>query len=198
MAHPADTRTSVTLLEKLRRVPADAEAWARFVQQYGPAILEWCRKWGLQDADALDVSQEVLERLLVKMQSFEYERDGSFRGWLNVVTRHAWCDLTKKRRDQGGPAYLARIETLEARDDLTARIKAEHDREILEEASGRVRERVNERTWIAFRMLAFDRKSGAETAGALGLSIAAAFECKKRVIEMLRAEVIALDPPGKD
>jgi RNA polymerase sigma-70 factor (ECF subfamily) len=46
--------TSSSLLDRLRR-PADAEAWARFVELYTPLLYRWARRLGLQDADAADL-----------------------------------------------------------------------------------------------------------------------------------------------
>ena len=51
---PSDdlSRTSVTLLGRLRSDPQDQVAWSDFVGRYGPKILQWCRGWGLQEFDA--------------------------------------------------------------------------------------------------------------------------------------------------
>jgi len=44
-----------------------------FVEHYGSKIYEWCRRWNLQEADAQDVTQNVLLKLAEKMRDFEYE-----------------------------------------------------------------------------------------------------------------------------
>jgi hypothetical protein len=75
-----EIRTSVTLLEQLRKTPADAASWEVFVDRYGPIILGWCRKWGLQEADALDVSQVVLATLAKAMRTFDYFYSRSYSG----------------------------------------------------------------------------------------------------------------------
>ena len=82
--------TSASLLSTLRRQPGDPEAWSRFVQTYGPQILQWCRRWGLQDADAHDVAQSVLIHFLRRSVSFEYDDSRRFRGWLRSLA-HSWC-----------------------------------------------------------------------------------------------------------
>ena len=56
-------KTSLTLLDRLRRDPKDQAAWSEFVARYGPRILQWCRGWGLQESDAQDVTQDVLLKL---------------------------------------------------------------------------------------------------------------------------------------
>src|SRR5262249_57495976 len=81
-------RTSKTLLNRLRS-PLDQAAWNEFVERYGRRIYGWCRQWGLQEADAQDVTQDVLLRLARKMRSFAYDPSRSFRGWLRTLTHHA-------------------------------------------------------------------------------------------------------------
>ena len=58
----AQSWTSVSLLGKLHRNPKDEDAWRDFVKRYGRKILQWCRQWRLQDADAEDVTQIVLAK----------------------------------------------------------------------------------------------------------------------------------------
>src|SRR5262249_28760815 len=65
--------THVSLLGRLRRDPTNQAAWAEFVEHYGGKIYAWCRRWNLQEADAQDVTQNVLLRLAQKMRDFAYD-----------------------------------------------------------------------------------------------------------------------------
>ena len=85
--HPSTT--SVTLLARLRRDPTDQAAWCDFVTRYGPKILQWCRRWRLQEADAQDVTQDVLLKLHSLMATFSYDASRSFHGWLKTLAHHA-------------------------------------------------------------------------------------------------------------
>ncbi len=51
-----DSDTNASLLVRLQQAPADQAAWAEFVRRYGARIHGWCRRWGLQEADAQEVS----------------------------------------------------------------------------------------------------------------------------------------------
>ena len=87
-----DDSTSVTLLGRLVSSPPDQKAWNEFVERYGPRIFQWCRAWGLQEADVLDVSQAVLAKLSVQLRRFDYDPSRSFRGWLRALAqRRARC-----------------------------------------------------------------------------------------------------------
>src|SRR5262245_29484558 len=90
--------TRATLLEQLRQAPSDQASWAEFVERYGRHIYRWCRQWKLQDADAEDVTQDVLVKLTQKLRTFTYDPSRSFRGWLKTVAHHAWRDFADSRR----------------------------------------------------------------------------------------------------
>ena len=73
--------TSVSLLERVRQ-SQDAPAWERFVRLYMPLLLYWARRLGLQDQDAADLVQDVLDVLIQKLPEFHYQPGRSFRGWM--------------------------------------------------------------------------------------------------------------------
>src|SRR5215831_764465 len=166
-------RTSGTLLSRLRS-PLDQEAWNEFVELYGRRIYGWCRQWGLQEADAEDVTQDVLLRLARKMRGFAYDPSRSFRGWLRTLTHHAWSDFLedRKRPGAGGGEVTRALEQVEARDDLARWLDEEFTRALFEEASARVRLRVQPHTWEAFRLTAVEGKTGAEVAALLKMQVA--------------------------
>src|SRR5687767_1486677 len=95
----SDSETRVSLLGRLRHDVTDQAAWSEFVDHYGVKIHDWCRRvWGLQDADARDVTQSVLLKLATRMRDFEYDPGRSFRAWLKTVTQHAWSDFRDSQR----------------------------------------------------------------------------------------------------
>jgi RNA polymerase sigma-70 factor (ECF subfamily) len=186
----------MSLLARLGHLPLDQGAWAEFVNRYGLRIHGWCSRWGLQEADAQDVTQTVLAKLLRSMQTFEYDPSHRFRGWLKTVAHHAWQDLIRARRElaAGGDASSSDpLALLAARDDLAARVEAAYEQEVLETALARVRGRVQPQTWDAFRMAAFDGLSGAEVAARLGMAITSVYKAKSNVQKMLEAEVRDLE-----
>ena len=189
--------TSPTLLGRLRQNPADAAAWSAFVLRYGPRIHTWCRQWRLQEADAQDVTQDVLVKLVNRMRTFTYDASGSFRGWLKTVTYHAWRDYvdSQQRAGQGSgdSAVLAVLDNLEAGGDLSKRLEEEFDLELLEEAAARVRLRVKPHTWEAYRLLTEEKVSVPQVAGRLGMKVAMVFVARSKVKRMLRGQVEQLE-----
>jgi RNA polymerase sigma factor (sigma-70 family) len=188
--------TSPTLLGRLCRDPSDQAAWGLFVRRYAPLIHGWCCRWHLQPADADEVTQNVLLKLVQKMGTFQYDPSRSFRAWLKTLTHHTWVDFLEavKARGRGGDdsQMVGPLENLAARDDLTQRLQAEFDHELLEEAMARVRGRVEPQTWEAFRLMSIEGLSGAEAAARLPLSEAMVYVARGRVLRLLREEVRAL------
>src|SRR5438477_1170330 len=135
MAEPHESRTRATLLARLYRSGTpDDEAWREFVDLYGRQIYKWCRYWQLQDADAEEVTQQVLVQLVSKMKEFVYDPSRSFRAWLKTVTHHAWRNLVDSRQHKlasGGDSHVwKQLLAAPARDDLALRLEQEFDREL--------------------------------------------------------------------
>lgn len=197
MGRQAESGTGTTLLRLLQE-PDSSRAWSAFVDRYGPRIFGWCRKWNMQEADAENVTQEVLVKLYEKIRLYEPAK-GSFRGWLKTVTQHAWSDYLRSQArggiGEGGTANLNQFHTAEARDDLIRQLEEEFDHEVFEVAKTRVQLRVAPNTWEAFVLLAIDGKSGAEAAAQLSMTISGVFVAKRRVQAMLQAEVKRLQGP---
>jgi RNA polymerase sigma-70 factor (ECF subfamily) len=192
-----ESGTRITLLGRLRRDPTNQKAWAEFVDHYGAKIYAWCRKWHLQEADAQDVTQNVLLKLARKMAEFTYDPSRSFRAWLKTLTYHAWSDFLESRARPGlgsGDSNAADIlHSVEAREDLVRQLEEEFDRELLQEAMLRVRLRVAPQTWQAFILTALEGLSGAEAGERIPMQVAQVFVAKRRVQKMLREEVARLE-----
>ncbi len=193
----SDDRTRVSLLAQLGKDPNDSTAWNAFEARYRPRIVDWCRRWGMQDSDTQDVAQMVLLRLAVKMRGFKYDSSRSFRGWLRTLTRHAWSDYLMDRRRSvaadTGPRALDALQTVAARDDLERRMEEAFDLELLELATSQVRKRVAAHTWEAFVATAIEGLPAADAAARLGMSVVSIFKARSNVQKMLRQTIAELE-----
>jgi RNA polymerase sigma-70 factor (ECF subfamily) len=189
--------TCVTLLTQLRQDPTDQAGWDEFVERYGRHIYRWCRNWNLQDADAEDVTQNILVKLTQKLRGFAYDPSRSFRGWLKTVAHHTWRDFEDSRcrahAATGDRQAQELILTLEAREDLGQKLEEAFDLELLEAAKVRVRLRVAPHTWEAFRLLALEGVPVAEVAARVRLQVAMVYAVKSKVQKMLQEEIGKLE-----
>jgi RNA polymerase sigma factor (sigma-70 family) len=191
-----DTKTSCTLIGRLALLPTDQAAWNEFVNRYGPRILRWCCAYGLQDADAVDVTQSVLTTLSVRLRRFDYDPSRSFRGFLRKVVKDALHDALSARGRSvvsGGSETFELLARLEARDDLVRRLEEEFDLELLDAATQIVRERVAPKTWEAYHLTACEGRPSPEAAALLGMKVGAVYQAKSSVMRMLQEEVAKLE-----
>lgn len=193
MDRAVESTTRVTLLGRIRKEPGDPVAWREFVGHYGPRIRGWCRRWGLQDADADDVTQLVLRKLMTAMASFSYDPSKSFKAWLRAVTRSAWLNfLESERPHRAGREscdFVERLDSIEAREDLLQQLDDRFDCEVAAEAMNRVRLRAEPRTVQCFELMTLERRTAREIARLLKLTPGAVYQAHQRVEAMLREEV---------
>ena len=186
--------TRPSLLVRIRDA-GDGQAWSQFVEIYGPLVYGFARKHGLQDADAADLTQDILGAVAGAVGRLDYDpRRGSFRGWLFTVVRNRLRDfLARPRRlwqgsgDSGARALLEEHPAPE--EDLAASWDQEYRRQLLAWAAERVRGGVQESTWQAFWQTAVEGKAGQEVARALGMTVAAVYLAKSRVMARLKEEI---------
>jgi RNA polymerase sigma-70 factor (ECF subfamily) len=187
--------TRPSLLVRIRD-PQDTESWNLFVQLYTPPVLRYCRLRGLQDADAADVTQEVMTQVARSMHSFQYRPErGRFRDWLGTVTRRKVSRFLARESlsasgtgGEDAPDTLASLATLEPDPEWTA----EFNTQLLIAALDRVRPQFGPSTWQAFASVWLDNKSAAETAAEMGTTLQAVYVAKAKVLKRLEEEVIEL------
>ena len=192
MAELPTTRAS--LLIRIRDAQ-DQEAWRRFVRIYAPVVYGYARERGLQDADAADVTQEVLRAVARAAERLDYDpRRGTFRGWLFTVVRNKLRNFLEARQrqvqgsgDTGVEAALNQQPT--PADGPEAEWDREYERRLFTWAAEQVKGTVQESTWQAFWQTAVEGKAGQEVAQSLGLTVAAVYLAKSRVMARLKEQI---------
>jgi RNA polymerase sigma-70 factor (ECF subfamily) len=193
MAELASQLTSPSLLLRIRD-PGDSASWGTFVNLYAPLIYRYGRRHGLQDADAADMTQEVLTRVARAVRDFSYQPErGRFRDWLGLLTHRALLTSQKKAGRQeagyGGPDGPA---------DEAAALPAdstwtdEFNDHLLRAASERIRPAFETQTWDAFDLVWNHDRPAREVARELGVPVATVYVAKSRVLRRLRDEVLHL------
>jgi RNA polymerase sigma-70 factor (ECF subfamily) len=194
MTDPVSRQTPPSLLVRIRDA-RDAESWQTFVDLYAPLVYRYCRRRGLQEADAADVSQEVLLQVARSIRTFEYSPDrGRFRDWLGTVTRGKlvrWREKRDRAVNATGDGSA---------DALAAAVAPEADTEwadafnghVLRAALERIRPHFEPATWRAFELEWLGNRPAAEVARELGMAVTAVYVAKSRVLKRLRDEVLLL------
>ncbi|HJT77123.1 MAG TPA: sigma-70 family RNA polymerase sigma factor [Gemmataceae bacterium] len=191
--------TRASLLLRLRS-PQDAAAWEQFVDLYAPLVYGYARKQGLQDADAADLCQEVLCDVAGAVSRLEYDpARGAFHNWLLTVVRHRlwkWqADQRRRPRGSGDSEVRALLGECPAPESVEAAWEAEWRRSAFAWACEQVRRDVTDRTWQAFWRTAVEGQTGKRVAADLGLSVAAVYLARSRVLARLKEWVRSAEQP---
>jgi RNA polymerase sigma-70 factor (ECF subfamily) len=184
--------TRASLLFRLRD-SQDHEAWVEFVSLYEPVIYRMLRRYGLQDADAREVMQDLLMAVSGSIDRWDpAEERGSFRAWLRTVARNLVINWLKQRQRRvaatGGSDLQAMLSGLP--DDSgpeTAEFDHELRRAMFQQAAEQVRAEVQPATWQAFWETGVVGASPVETAKKLGMTVGAVRVAKCRVLARLQA-----------
>jgi RNA polymerase sigma-70 factor, ECF subfamily len=187
--------TSLSLLQRIRN--GEAAGWRRVVDLYAPLVQHWCRRWGVQAADADDLVQEVFQAASLGIATFSHDRTGdTFRGWLHTIARHKAMDFWRRYEQRpdvfGGSEALMRMQQVPDTDsDTNAEDPQDADQisAVFHRALGLLRGEFEERTWQAFWRATVDGLSAPEVAAELGMTASAVRMAKSRVLRRLREEL---------
>jgi RNA polymerase sigma-70 factor (ECF subfamily) len=186
---------SSSLLLRLRA--NDPAAWDRLVALYAPLVLHWCRRWDLQDPDAADVLQEVLQAVATHLDGFRRDKPGdTFRGWLRTITHNKVRDHFRRLgREPGGAGgteaqkRLAELPAPSSEEVTEDSAEAGARRELFHRALGLIRGRFEERTWQAFWRTAVEGQATRDVAADLHMTPGAVRVARCRVLQRLREEL---------
>jgi RNA polymerase sigma-70 factor, ECF subfamily len=172
------------------------EAWAEFVQIYRPVIYRMARRRGMQDADAQDLSQEVLVRVSKAIDRWEPQSDTRFRHWLRKVASNAIATAVTKSKPLGIVDGSTADQILAETPEVSA-AKSELDAECFRErylrAAAIVKVDVSPVTWAAFEQTVVLGRSCEEAAESLGKSLGTIYAARSRILKRLQIEVQRLE-----
>ncbi len=182
-------QTRPSLLLRIRDF-RDEDAWNQFIELYAPLIYGYLRKRNIQDADAGDLTQDVLSSVTSTANDFTYDpQRGSFRGWLLTVTRNKMLNFVSRKKAQAGSGdsgVQRAIEEMTAEEDDRSQWDLEYERRLFEWAAEKARSEFQDSTWQAFWLTAVDNQSASAVAEKLDLSVGAVYVAKSRVTARLR------------
>ena len=190
--------TSTLLLMRLVTCPTDAEAWNLFVQRYSGTIYHWCRRHGLQDADAQDVTQNVFAALVRRLQQFDRSQ-ARFRTWLYQIVANCvrdWCSAPAQRQEKGTETVWRLLASEEAQRDLETRLSEEFDLELLELAERMVCLQVEASTWAAYQLFCKEHLRLKEAAERIGIPPGHVSKYAGRIRAMVSRQITLLDERG--
>lgn len=193
------TTTSPTLLDSVRDW-RNMPAWHEFFRRYDALLAKWCRSHSLNAAAVDEIREGVWIELARRMQTFRYDPQKSFRGWLRELCRSRTIDFLRTRqRESRGIRPLEKSDMNRAAywpdpmemtcdelnpPDLRLRDLAAAA-EIVQAA---VRKRIKPQTWEIFWQIGIANRPIGEVAAEFQMTYAAAFQAFARARQLLREE----------
>ncbi len=190
---------SVTRQSLLIRAQAGDEAsWKDLADLYRPFLTNWLRHQSFPERDRDDLTQEILVSVVKSLPSFRHPgHPGAFRSWLRTIAANRLSDYWRSRNSRapatGGSSVDEILQEVTDPDSaLNRHWDEEHDRYVLRCLFDLVEQEFEPKTFQAFRRLTLDDASGAEVAAELGMTVAAVYVAKSRVLQRIREEAAGL------
>lgn len=193
-----DPETRASLMVRLRD-PQDQQAWAQFVAIYEPLLLRVMRQRGLQDADARDVTQQVVLAVTQAVERWRPDgQEASFRRWLFSIARKQSLRFVQRgsplrgpaRRGVGGTGMLELLDSLPEPEHRTVvAFDDEYRNEVFHAAARQVRSECLDSTWQAFWRTCVLREPVAQVAEDLDMTAGNIYVARSRIIARLRQVV---------
>jgi len=182
--------TSRSLLLRLRD-GGDAAAWETFIGVYSAVVYGFCRRRGLQDSDARDVTQDVFTNLSRAMRTFEYDpAKGKFRSWLGLLTRRGiGHHLRNDKSSRGLPADAERVPDEHVLGEEDPHWIDEFQQHVLQAALTRIRGQFSDEVWRAFEITWLESQPPQAAAVELGKTRPWVYKAKFKVLERLHEEI---------
>lgn len=183
--------TSVTLLGRLSENPSEAD-WQTLRHIYSPFIQRLVsQRFGLDEATADDVTQDVMIVLLRVMPRFDRQRPGSFRRFLRVLTERRVLRVLRRQsrpgaRGIGGDHSAVMDDFVDRRDDFHASWEREHWQHVFDQLRHLVWNTLEPQTREAFHLLVDQRLTPIDAANRLGVQVAVVYAAKCRVLRKMR------------
>ena len=191
-ASPPETQASLIL--RLQNAD-DAEAWAEFPDLYGPVVYRAARTRGFQEADALDLVQEVWVAVAESVSQWLDRTDrGSFRVWLLSLTRNHAVDLLTRRATRSlgedGDQAARKLSEVPVVEEISTLIDLENEQAVFRWAAAKVQESVAEHAWQAFWLTHVDGLSVEQAAEQLRTKPGNIYFGRSRVLARIRKLVM--------
>jgi len=188
--------TRITLLHRVSD-QHDEESWNCFVQTYDPLIVRYCRRRGLQEADARDVAQDVLLQVSKGIGDFRYDAErGRFRNWLGTVTHRAMlkhqAKLRRPARAAGESEGVELSSLQECQQPLDEVWVESFNAHVYREAVRRLRLHFSEEMWCAFEATFTEDRPPEEVADELQRSVGWVYQAKSQIVRRLKSEIVHL------
>lgn len=169
------------------------DAWSEFARIYQPVVERFIQRHGLQYADAVEVAQEVLSKVVHSIESWDGDRENSsFRGWLYRITRNQTIDFLRKRKLEQARSLMHDGSLSQIADSAlfceaseSKNFQAEYERELFRWAAAKIEPSFKPSNWKAFWLSTVDGLPIDQVAQELNMDCGAVYVARSRIMARL-------------
>lgn len=187
--HEQFPTTVASLLNALHN-QQDSAAWRQFSSRYADVLVCYCRRRGLQQADAEDISQQVLFAVSRQISNFQQQPDrGLFRSWLaTIAIRAIW-----KQRRQSCRTSAGSLQDCEQLAEPSCQSwLADFNAAVLDASLNRICPEFTAEEWTAFCRVWQADEPCLEVAADICKSASWVYRTKYRILDRLKREIAVL------
>ena len=183
--------TSLSLLKSLQSSD-DSKSWGVLDRLYRPLIHNWLARNEVRSDDQEDVVQEVLLNVAKHVRKFEHSgQRGSFRSWLKKITINCLRNYGRKHANRvlsiGGSDFEEFLRKWADPESLEAEFwDEEYEQNLIKFILTVAKKRFRKNVFEAFYQTAIQRQDVADVAKNLGMTEAAIYTARSRVLRMIR------------
>lgn len=182
MISPDESVTTTALLERLF-IQEDSSAWRLFDKRLRPVLLGTARRMGVGEADAQEVVQDCLVRVVGTYREGGYARTGGrLRSWILAILRNRVRDLFRRRALEPGLHTESVLGTIPAQEQFDHIWSEEARRQLGRDVLDLLRRcgEFDERTILAFEQHVLFDRDAKEVAKEIGVSVWAVYKARQR------------------
>lgn len=188
------TSRSITTSLLRRAKDLDPISWERLVHIFHPLVYRWIRHWGVPEADAPDLVQNVFLSVYSAIGRFERESQGAtFRGWLCSISRNKANDFFRIQSPAQANSEL--LAAVPQRDFQSSEANDNH--EIMHRILEMIATDFSPQTFEVFRQCIINGRDTSDVAAEFGMKKSTVREAKRRVLARLREECAELLGSGQ-
>jgi RNA polymerase sigma factor (sigma-70 family) len=179
-----------------------------FVEIYTKLVRAWCRRASRKLSEPLlrderkDIASLVIAKAVQKLCEKNTEPIKNLRAWLHQITKNSIVDFLRKRNkqkpvwqqlsDTGRFNALPDSEVPDSEMLLDLSDEQKDKLIILDEITNRIKSTIKNEHWEVFHQTVVEGKTSEEVAEAMNMTGASVRQIKKRVLDRIRQDCIAL------
>ena len=176
--------THKSLLERVQN--GDEISWTEFYFRYAPVIRAAGTGFHFNDAECDDLVQLVMLKFFAHSKTFTYRQgEAKFRTWFSRIVHNQAVDMI--RRDAVRRKTEGMVDPADpAEDAFEEAFMTEWRKAVLAEAKDELRQRVDEKTFMAFELYGLQNRDVEKVAEVLEMSRSQIYAAKNRCVKILR------------